>query len=70
MKKNMGKADRLVRILAAALIVLLYFGNIIDGTIAVLLIILASVFSITSFVGFCPLYTLIGINTCSTKNNK
>ena len=33
----------------------------------VMLIILAGVFVLTSLIGFCPLYTLIGLNTCPAK---
>jgi uncharacterized membrane protein len=67
MKKNMGTADRIVRLLLAAVIAVLYFTNTIAGTLGIVLLILAGVFVLTSLVSFCPLYTLVGLNTCPAK---
>jgi len=67
MKKNMGGADRSIRILLAAVIAYLYFSGIITGTWGLVLVILGGVFVLTSLVGFCPLYAAVGINTCATK---
>ena len=64
MKKNMGNVDRVIRILVALLVVILYFTHVITGTLAVILLILAGVFVVTSFIGFCPLYLPFGFNTC------
>ena len=66
----MGKADKIIRIIIAAIIVALYATNIISGTLAIILLILASVFILTSFVNFCPLYVPLGIKTCPTENKK
>lgn len=63
MKKNMGSVDKVVRILVAIVIVVLYFAQVISGTIAILLLILAGIFVVTSFVSFCPLYKPFGIST-------
>jgi len=63
MKKNMGNVDRVIRILVAVVVLVLYFTHVITGTLAVILLILAGVFVVTSFIGFCPLYTLFGFNT-------
>lgn len=63
MKKNMGTVDKAVRILAAILIIVLYFTNIITGTIAIVLLALAGIFIATSFISFCPLYLPFGIST-------
>ncbi len=64
MKKNMGTADRIVRSVAAAIAATLYFTGVLTGTIGLVLLVLAGVFLITSFVSFCPLYTIVGVNTC------
>ena len=64
MKKNMGSADRIIRILAAIGFVILYYTGIISGTWGIFVLILACVFVLTSFVSFCPIYTLFGLNTC------
>ncbi|WP_367916234.1 DUF2892 domain-containing protein [Leadbetterella sp. DM7] len=63
MKKNMGKTDRIIRITIAAIIAVLYFMNVISGTWAIVLGILALVFVLTSFISFCPLYLPFGIST-------
>ncbi len=69
MKKNMGNADRIVRFLVAALVAVLYFTNTITGTLGIVLLVVAGVFVLTSLVSFCPLYTLIGMNTCPAKKS-
>jgi hypothetical protein len=63
MKQNMGTADKVVRILVAIVIAGLYFANIISGTLAIILLVLAGVFILTSFMRFCPLYLPFGIST-------
>jgi hypothetical protein len=63
MKKNMGTIDKVVRILVAIVIAGLYFANIISGTVAMILLILAGIFILTSFMSFCPLYYPFGIST-------
>lgn len=70
MKKNMGNADRIIRLLIAAVVAVLYFTNIITGTVGIVLLVLAGVFVLTSLVGFCPIYALLGINTCPKKINQ
>jgi hypothetical protein len=67
MKKNMGNTDRIVRLIVAALFAVLYFTNIVTGIFGIVLLVLAAVFVLTSLVSFCPLYTLIGLNTCPAK---
>lgn len=67
MKKNMGSADRVIRVLIAAVIAILYFTHVITGTLGIVLLILAVVFLLTSLVSFCPLYAPFGISTCSKK---
>ena len=63
----MGKTDKTVRIILAALIAILYFTNVISGTLGLILLALAAVFVLTSLISFCPLYAPLGINTCSVK---
>lgn len=64
---NMGKADRYIRPLLAAVFVALYFTGTVTGTVGIILLVLAGVFLLTSVVGMCPLYTLFGVNTCKVK---
>ena len=63
MKKNMGTTDKVIRILVAVIILVLYFTHVISGTLAVILLILAGVFVVTSLLGLCPLYMPFGLNT-------
>lgn len=67
MKKNMGGADRIIRIIAAIIIVTLFWRGEISGVLGYILLALAAIFVLTSLVNICPLYNLIGIKTCKTK---
>lgn len=67
MKKNMGNTDKIIRFILAILFSILYFTNTISGTAGILLLILGGVFIFTGFINFCPLYLLLGINTCKKK---
>lgn len=67
MKKNMGALDKSLRVLAAIFIALLYYLDILSGMVAYILMAVAIVFLITSFVNFCPLYAILGVNTCKRK---
>ncbi len=70
MKKNMGSADRIIRFIIAAVIAGLYFSNVISGTLGLVLLVLAGVFVLTSFISFCPLYAPFGLSSCSVKDKK
>lgn len=70
MKKNMGIADKVIRILIAAAIAALYFSGIITGTLGIILLVVAGVFVLTSLVSFCPLYVPLGLSTCAVKKQK
>ncbi|WP_372769996.1 DUF2892 domain-containing protein [Lutibacter sp.] len=65
MKKNMGSADKLIRVLIAVVIAVLYYLGQIEGMLAIVLMAFAVIFLLTSLVSFCPLYTILGI-----KSNK
>lgn len=67
MKANMGTGDRIIRIVVAAIIFILYSTDTITGTFGIILLILAGIFVLTSFVSFCPLYTLFGFNSKSKR---
>ena len=67
MKKNMGTADRIIRLIIAAIVTILYFTNIISGTLGIVLIALAAIFVLTSFISFCPLYLPFNISTKKKK---
>ena len=67
MKKNVGNADKSVRVLLAIVVALLYYFNVIEGTLAYILMAVAIILLVTSLINFCPLYKILGINTCKIK---
>ena len=69
MKKNMGSVDKIIRFVLAALFVILYFTNVVTGTVGIILLVLAGVFVLTSFISFCPLYAPFGLSTCKRKDS-
>ncbi|RMH60146.1 MAG: DUF2892 domain-containing protein [Bacteroidetes bacterium] len=67
MRKNMGTIDRVLRVVVAIVIGVLYFTGQITGTAALILGILAVVFLLTSLVGTCPLYVPLGLSTAKKE---
>ena len=70
MKKNIGSADKIIRIVIAAIFALLYFTNTVTGIWGVVLLLLAGVFVLTSIVSWCPLYFSFGIKTLKSEQQK
>lgn len=66
MKKNMGTADRAIRLVAAIAVGVLYAMKLISGTVAIVLGVVAVAFLATSLIGWCPLYLPFGLSTCKT----
>ncbi|NJK86260.1 MAG: DUF2892 domain-containing protein [Bacteroidales bacterium] len=67
MKRNMGNADRIIRIILAAIVAVLYFTKVIPGVLGIVLLAVAGIFLLTGLISFCPLYAPFGINTCKTQ---
>lgn len=67
MKKNMGSADKIIRLVLAAVFAVLYFTGTVTGTVGIILLVLGAVFVLTSLISFCPLYPIFGISTCPAK---
>jgi hypothetical protein len=67
MKSNMGSADKAIRIVLAIVFAGLYITKLVEGTVGLALLVLGGVFLLTSVISFCPLYTLLGMNTCEKK---
>ncbi len=66
----MGTIDKIVRVIIAAVIAILYFTKVIPGTLGIVLLILAVVFLLTSLISFCPIYAPFGISTCKKQEKK
>lgn len=61
--------DKIVRLVLVVIIAALAYTNVISGALAVILLILAGVFLLTSLIGFCPLYWPFKISTCPRKES-
>jgi hypothetical protein len=70
MKKNMGTSDRVIRIILAIIVITLYATDKITGILGIVLMVLAGVFVLTSFIRFCPLYAPFGISTCKLNSKE
>jgi hypothetical protein len=67
MKNNMGTIDKVIRIVIAAIFVVLYITGMVSGIPGIILLVLAGVFVLTSLIGICPLYLPFGLNTGPKK---
>ncbi len=68
MKKNVGNTDKLIRlIIAVILFVVVYTGKVTDSTWVYILLIIALIAAVTSLFNYCPIYSLLGINTNKKK---
>lgn len=65
----MGITDRVIRVIIAVTIIILFFTNVISGTLGFILLIFAGIFVLTSIFGFCPVYSIFGISSCCTKKS-
>lgn len=63
MNLNMGKADRLIRTIIAVVLIGLLIGGQVTGSLAVIAGVVVAIFLVTSLIGFCPLYRLLGLST-------
>ncbi len=70
MMKNMGNLDKGIRIVLAIIFATLYFTGTLPGTIGLVLLILSGIFVLTSIVGICPIYSILGISTCPLHNKE
>lgn len=67
MKKNLGSADKILRIILAVVAAVLYFGGYVSGTTAYIVLAAGAILLLTALVNFCPLYAIFGIRTCKIK---
>jgi len=63
-QKNIGTVDKVIRLILGIVLLSLYF--LLDSGLKYISI-LGIILILTAFINYCPLYTLFGINTCSTK---
>ena len=70
MKQNMGSTDKTIRLILAALFAVLFLTNVVTGVFSYVVLALGAIFALTSLVGFCPLYAIVGLNTCPVSERK
>ena len=70
LNKNMGTADRIIRIVLALVFFGLIVAGAVSGVVAVILGILAAVFTVTSVISFCPLYLPLKLSTRKLISSK
>ena len=69
MKQNMGAIDRILRLIVAVILAVMYNQAVITGPTGIVLFVFAFILALTAIVGSCPIYTLLGINSCSAKKH-
>ena len=67
MKKNMGATDKAIRILLAIAFAGLYITKLVEGSLGLVLLTVGGIVLLTSTINFCPLYSILGMNTSKKK---
>ena len=70
MKQNVGKTDKIIRIVIAIILVALYFTNVVTGTLGIIFLVAAGIALVTALVNFCGLYAIFGLSSCPLKKEK
>lgn len=66
----MGSTDKIIRIILAVLFAVLFFTKVVTGVLGFVLLALGAIFVLTSLVGYCPIYALVGLSTCPVSEKK
>lgn len=67
MKKNLGKAHTILRLLLAALCAYLYFDGKVTGAWGLIVLLLAGLYLFTGLTGYAPLYDIFHMSTRRSK---
>lgn len=67
MKANVGSIDKLVRLLLAIVLILLFYFEVLSGSWGIISLIGALVLTVTSLINFCPIYSMFKMNTAKSK---
>lgn len=70
MKKNMGSTDKLIRLAIAIVLIVLYMTHKLPETWDIVALVVALIFTITSLISFCPIYSIFGLKTCKNEEEK
>jgi hypothetical protein len=63
MSINMGSTDKLSRLVIAIVLIVLYYTNVLKDSLGIIALVAALILTITSLIGYCPLYTILGLKT-------
>lgn len=63
----MSSIDKLIRLIISIVLIILFYKEILTGTLGIIALVVALIFTLTSMISFCPLYAIFGISTCKTK---
>jgi hypothetical protein len=66
MKKNIGLGDKLIRLSISIILIVFYYKQILTGTVGIICLLIALGLTLTSLVGFCPIYGILGWKTDKT----
>ena len=66
----MGTVDKVIRLMVAVIVLVLYFTHVISGTLGIILLVIAGIFVVTSLLGLCPLYLPLGLSTRKKEEAK
>jgi pilus assembly protein TadC len=69
MTKNIGSADKIIRFLIALIIGVLYFTNVLTGTIGIIMLVIGGILAATALINFCPIWAGFGMKTTSSEEN-
>ena len=68
MKKTVGSTDKIIRIILGLVLLIIAFTASVGQALKAILVIVGIIALVTALAGLCPLYSLLGINTCKVKN--
>ena len=67
MKKNMSSYDKLIRLGISIVLIILFYKQVLTGTIGIISLLVAFLLTLTSLISFCPIYKVLGISTCKRE---
>lgn len=70
MKKNVGTVDSTIRIVAAIILLILFFTHVVHGTLGIIFLIVGLILLFTGLIRYCPLYGLFKCDTFLKKNHR
>ncbi|MEL7121044.1 MAG: DUF2892 domain-containing protein [Bacteroidota bacterium] len=63
MKKNLGSTDKVIRLILAVVLLVLFFTNTVSGVLGIVALVAAAISAGTALINFCPLYAALGIRS-------